>query len=454
MEKKLLSIFFLLSICLTGICQDVKEVTLVTSGSAPTEEEATLLALRSAIEQTFGTFVSANTTILNDEIVKDEIVSVSKGNVKEYEKLYVNALPNGQVSVGVKATISISKLISYAKSKGSTAEFAGQTFAMNIKLMELREKNTIEAYKNMCLEAEQLVNSGCFEYVIELGDPQIKNVYGYKLYVDKNGSYEYDDKRKVNDDGYLLPVTIKVISTPITSCIYNLLNNTINSLMLTSKEVEYYEKQGFKMYSYQSGYVYDKPYSRYEELNPLLPVRDKEIISAIDKRLKIKTFCSFLNYILVDPTNSSFYIQWKSISATDNVYLLKPFYLGEHYRNNSLWFIDSNGYTSTSVYYDKFQFDVEGYVLHNSLSEDYRKENNFYYKGIERYRHTSGLGDSYYSMFSWRIDKNTNWNAWAVPNTTICEYNTYIFIPKEQMMHFGGLSIIPHSTPLEVSLRY
>ena len=35
------------------------------------------MALRSAIEQAFGTFVSANTTILNDEVVKDEIARLA-----------------------------------------------------------------------------------------------------------------------------------------------------------------------------------------------------------------------------------------------------------------------------------------------------------------------------------------------------------------------------------------
>ena len=61
------------------------EVTLVVSADGATKEEATKVALRSAIEQAYGTFVSANTTILNDEMVKDEIVTLSTGNVKTYQ---------------------------------------------------------------------------------------------------------------------------------------------------------------------------------------------------------------------------------------------------------------------------------------------------------------------------------------------------------------------------------
>lgn len=53
------------------------EVTLVASGKASDSEKAITIALRSAIEQAYGTFVSANTTILNDNLVKDEIVTIS-----------------------------------------------------------------------------------------------------------------------------------------------------------------------------------------------------------------------------------------------------------------------------------------------------------------------------------------------------------------------------------------
>ena len=60
------------------------EVSLVVSGEGKNKEEATFNALRSAIEQAYGTFVSANTTILNDQLVADEIVSLSSGNIKKY----------------------------------------------------------------------------------------------------------------------------------------------------------------------------------------------------------------------------------------------------------------------------------------------------------------------------------------------------------------------------------
>ena len=90
--KKLLSIVAAILFAATTFAQ-VDEVTLTVIGTDVNEEQATLQALRSAIEQSFGTFVSANTTILNDKLVQDEIVSVSRGNVKLVESIGQVHLP-------------------------------------------------------------------------------------------------------------------------------------------------------------------------------------------------------------------------------------------------------------------------------------------------------------------------------------------------------------------------
>jgi hypothetical protein len=44
-----------------------KTVTIIVSGSGKTQDDAKQNALRSAIEQAFGTFISAKTEILNDK---------------------------------------------------------------------------------------------------------------------------------------------------------------------------------------------------------------------------------------------------------------------------------------------------------------------------------------------------------------------------------------------------
>lgn len=85
--KQVLKIFILTlfsSVCFIGNAKNDKEITLTVSSDGPTKDDAIKNALRLAIEQAYGVFVSANTTILNDDLVKDEIVTISKGAIKEY----------------------------------------------------------------------------------------------------------------------------------------------------------------------------------------------------------------------------------------------------------------------------------------------------------------------------------------------------------------------------------
>ena len=95
MKKRIFIIaLFILSVFQVS-AQNSDEVTLVVSADGVTKEEATKIALRSAIEQAYGAFISANTTILNDELVKDEIVTISNGNIKSYKEIANEDLPNG-----------------------------------------------------------------------------------------------------------------------------------------------------------------------------------------------------------------------------------------------------------------------------------------------------------------------------------------------------------------------
>ena len=61
--KKISLIISTFFIAISAFAQ-IDEVKLIVSGTASTKEKATSIALRSAIEQAFGTFVSANTEIV------------------------------------------------------------------------------------------------------------------------------------------------------------------------------------------------------------------------------------------------------------------------------------------------------------------------------------------------------------------------------------------------------
>lgn len=127
-----------------------EEVSLTVSSDGPTKDEALKNALRTAIEQAYGAFVSANTTILNDELVKDEIVTVSNGSIKDYKEVSSFEKTDGSgYMITVNATVSLPHLIKYAKNHGSECEFAGNTFMLNSKLKKIYQENEIRTLNNL-----------------------------------------------------------------------------------------------------------------------------------------------------------------------------------------------------------------------------------------------------------------------------------------------------------------
>lgn len=163
--------------------QTVDDVTLVVSGDGATKDAATHVALRSAIEQAYGVFVSANTEILNDELVKDEIATVASGNVKSYKELSATILPNGNHLVSLQATVSTKSLATYAQSKGASCEFAGATFGANLKLVELNQKNTKIAFENLLkqLESFRPFLFDMYERKLEVSQPNAEGEMSFKV---------------------------------------------------------------------------------------------------------------------------------------------------------------------------------------------------------------------------------------------------------------------------------
>ena len=220
---------FLLALLIMNVfqmsAQNKDEVTLVVSASGMTTEEATKAALRSAIEQAYGAFVSANTTILNDELVKDEIVTVSSGNIKEYKEISCVDLPNGRPYVTLQATVSISKLISYAQSKGAETEFAGATFGANLAMYELNKKNEQIVFENLQTQLSSMKN--LFDYELELKEPIVK---GAECIVEGKVYLIYNNNTDIFNDLY---------------------RTTIESVELSNEEKTKIESMGQRCYRYE-----------------------------------------------------------------------------------------------------------------------------------------------------------------------------------------------------------
>lgn len=233
-------LFIISCLLLLTLTVRAQEITLVASGDGATKTDATTAALRSAVEQAFGTFVSSNTTILNDELVRDEIATLSNGNIKSYKELSCIKEPDGMYFVTVSAVVSINKLISFAKSHGSAAEFAGQTFLVNVRLRELNKKNEKLALENLLSQMNEW-KSHLFNGKIKVLDP------------------------KSSGGGYKVPVELEVRTSATFPDIYDVIINTLSSLSLTPSEVKEYRAndenitlvvKDFNMNQYETGWKY------------------------------------------------------------------------------------------------------------------------------------------------------------------------------------------------------
>jgi hypothetical protein len=160
--------FFLVSLGLYG--QPKKLVEVVVVGTGVTTDAALQNAFKKAIEQSFGTFVSTKTEILNDEITKNELVSVSNGNIQNYEVLSTAKLNDREFSTTVKVSVSISNLVSFVKSKGISAEIKGSILSANILQQEFNEANEIKATTELTKTLAGILNKS-FDYSVKLDEP-------------------------------------------------------------------------------------------------------------------------------------------------------------------------------------------------------------------------------------------------------------------------------------------
>ncbi|MDE5567396.1 MAG: hypothetical protein K2J12_03035 [Muribaculaceae bacterium] len=168
-----LSVLLLLTISLTSYTQNQEEITLIVSSDGPSKDDAVKNALRTALEQAYGAFVSANTTILDDELVKDEIVTISTGAIKEYNIVSESEKPDGKgYMVTTKATVSLPHLISYAKNHGSECEFAGNAFAMQMKLFEIQTENEEKTILNL-INTIKLILPNFLKWELIIDEPRL-----------------------------------------------------------------------------------------------------------------------------------------------------------------------------------------------------------------------------------------------------------------------------------------
>lgn len=217
---KLFLVVLTATVSFAGYAADKDEITLTVTSDGATKDEAIKNALRTAIEQAYGAFVSANTTILNDELVKDEIVTVSNGSIKEFKEIASAQIENGSYSVTLSATVSLPHLMTYAKNHGSECEFAGNTFGMEMKLFNLQKENELKAISNLIPTVRNLCRT-TMAWTIKVDEPFVLGLDEYGLRIDGNHNIREDAIGKIAyiSGSSLGSKFLDVLQNPQTYCV-------------------------------------------------------------------------------------------------------------------------------------------------------------------------------------------------------------------------------------------
>lgn len=234
--KKYLAVKLVL-LCLTlSVSAQSGNLTLTTTGTGSSVEEAVDNALRSAIEQAYGAFISSDTRILNDELTQDEIVSISSGNILSYLILSVTTEKSGEYYVIVSSTLSVQSLSTFVENRGGKSYFKGGLLGVQIRQQVLNESNELTAISDLVTRLNSIVSTS-FDYSIEVGDPTLRQSNGLWAIPLKVKIQENENLKTYKE---LLFATLKGLSMPVEEADqYHKLNKSVFPVSLLIDENKY-----------------------------------------------------------------------------------------------------------------------------------------------------------------------------------------------------------------------
>ena len=163
--KRLYYLFFAILFTNSVIAQ--KSIQTTSSGYGATEQEAINIALINALQETLGGYLSSNTKVLNDKLIKDEISAITDGEVFKYKKLETKKISEQEYFVILDVTITKSKLAKYfSRNDKNSLIFEGDKLQQNLKIIAINKTSEVNSIKNL----------------VEVADGFLNKITNYKVY--------------------------------------------------------------------------------------------------------------------------------------------------------------------------------------------------------------------------------------------------------------------------------
>ena len=192
MKNYLKILAFLIFTSIYSNNSDILKIT--TSGSGETKELAVQEALRSALEQSYGTFISTKTNIKNDELIDDEIVSITNGDIHKYEIISEVSLSN-TYEVVVQSQISLNQINNFKSQIGEDKiSFDGKLFGVKRKLQKINQDAERISLKNLIETLDALYKNSIDFEMKDYSNPQLSDdgKFGitFTVSINYNDNYE------------------------------------------------------------------------------------------------------------------------------------------------------------------------------------------------------------------------------------------------------------------------
>ncbi|HEY8668854.1 MAG TPA: hypothetical protein VIL86_19560 [Tepidisphaeraceae bacterium] len=167
-------------------------VSVVAAGIGKTGKDAEKDALSNAVRQAIGAFVSAETLVENDELVRDKILTLSDGFVEQYHVIgKPRSTPEGLTGVVIKAQVRRGKLVETVRANDiAVVEVNGQDLYGRAVTKKEQAKDGADAVLQAFRDVpERLLKT---------------EILGKPAYDEKTGKFNVDVQVAVDQEAYFI----------------------------------------------------------------------------------------------------------------------------------------------------------------------------------------------------------------------------------------------------------
>ena len=245
--KKLFLIILILNSVNFSYAQDAeKTVTLVVSGSGKTQDEANQKALRSAIEQAFGTFISSETVINNDVFISENITTLSQGSVIDFKVLASTIFPDSTAQVTLKATVSISQMNKITESKGYKTTINGGLFGLNLKLLKLQSEAETKVVLDMVRKCIKILEKS-IDYEMEVIPPK-KSDLRKEIEDLRHKGYTFESNKLAYNEIYKIRAIVEIRPNSNLDIFIDYFLSTLTAIKMSETEIDFAKQSGSNYY--------------------------------------------------------------------------------------------------------------------------------------------------------------------------------------------------------------